>query len=101
VARSWQDPEKESFAGHLVRSTLELVRELEAPDLIKAIAVVRADGDSSGGVGVKSLPLKPRLKRPARCDLLLCRAMHAAGIDPNGSALRLAMAYASGELDCL
>ncbi len=99
IAVTWSDEKLIAFARHLQTTTAELVVELNGPNLIDAIEKAAELGTTTKGLATVKELLRPhRQDRPAALDYLLHRAMLSCGVFANGIAMKLALAYATGEL---
>jgi hypothetical protein len=102
IALTWQDEQAISFAKILKADTNALIAELDSPDLVKAMEDAANAGKEFASLpSVKAVKLKPKIERHDRVDYLLKRAMDRLEITANGPALKLALAYSTGELDQL
>jgi len=101
VARSWDDVEKMAFCETLVDATKHLIDHLGDDQLLEQVTEAHAASRLAEVNRVRKLPHQPHVKRPGRLDHLLYRAMTRLNLRPNGDALRLCVAHASGELESL
>jgi RepB DNA-primase from phage plasmid/Primase C terminal 1 (PriCT-1) len=97
----WHDRAKQDFAINLHKSIKQLIAHLNGSDLLEEVREANAAGFLDEVARVKSLDLRSRVDRPDRSDYLLYRAMRKLGLNANGEALRLCLAYACGELKSL
>ena len=101
LADDWNDRAKRDFAINLHKSTRQLIAHLQDKDLLERVREANAAGFLDQIARVKSLGVRSRINRPDRSDYLLYRAMRSLGVNANGEALRLCLAYACGELESL
>ena len=102
VGREWQDDEAIRFAKRLQDAANDLMAHLNAPTLLHAFEDAAQKGRNTKKLPtVMSLPLKTTTTRHDRMDYLLKRAMDRSGVYSNGTALKLAVGFALGELQGL
>ena len=95
LAETWGDKAKEAIAIRLHKSVKELIAHLTDTAFAERSPSVEQGGRT------KSLPVHPRHGRLEGIDQLVYRAIRSLGLNPNGEALRLCLAYALGELESL
>ena len=95
LAETWGDKAKEAIAILLHKSVKELIAYLTDSAFLNEARQSRTGGRT------KSLPVHPRHNRLEGIDQLVYRAIRSLGLNPNGEALRLCLAYALGELESL
>lgn len=102
IAVTWPDPMMLAFTKKLQATTTELIAELQSNDLIGALEAAAKNGKKVKSLPtVKALPIPHKAERLSGLDYLLHRAMEKSGLQANGKALKLALAYATGELQNL
>jgi Primase C terminal 1 (PriCT-1) len=101
LAEVWHDRAKQDFAINLHKSIKQLIAHLRDNGVLEEVREANSAGFLDQITRVKSLGLRSRTDRPDRSDYLLYRAMRNLGLNANGEALRLCLAYACGELESL